>query len=128
MSKQLVVCCDGTGDVPDQRPTGVASPTNVAKLTLGLQIGDGAGFWGHEHRALIYPFRGGQVAPPKIFYQPPAPDVDEDGLKWEKLGFVVIDVDGPGGQAVYVDEDGAEVSIAAFGREAGAGGEPVALR
>jgi len=73
-------------------------------------------------------FRSGQVAPPKILYQPPAPDVDKDGLKWEKLGFVVIDVDGASGQAVYVDEDGTNVPIAAFGREAGVVGEPAALR
>ena len=43
MSKRLVVCCDGTWNVPDERRTGVAAPTNVAKLALGLQIGDGAG-------------------------------------------------------------------------------------
>lgn len=43
MSKRLVVCCDETWNVPDERRTGVAAPTNVAKLTLGLRMGDGAG-------------------------------------------------------------------------------------
>ncbi|MFL5862286.1 MAG: DUF2235 domain-containing protein [Solirubrobacteraceae bacterium] len=43
MSKRLVVCCDGTWNAPDERRTGVAAPTNVAKLALGLQIGDGGG-------------------------------------------------------------------------------------
>lgn len=52
---------------------------------------------------------------PRILYQPPTPDVDPDGLKWEKLGFVVVDVEGAGGRAVYVDEDGHEVTIEAFG-------------
>ncbi len=55
-----------------------------------------------------------RAAPPAISYQPPAPDVDEDGLKWEKLGFVVVDIDGPSGRAVYVDEDDTEVPIAGF--------------
>jgi uncharacterized protein (DUF2235 family) len=43
MAKRLVVCCDGTWNVPDERRTGVAAPTNVAKLALGVQIGEDAG-------------------------------------------------------------------------------------
>jgi uncharacterized protein (DUF2235 family) len=31
-----VVCCDGTWNVPDETRDGIASPTNVAKLALGL--------------------------------------------------------------------------------------------
>jgi 3',5'-cyclic AMP phosphodiesterase CpdA len=59
--------------------------------------------------------RGQHVTAPTIRYQPTTPDVDDDGLKWEKLGFVVVDVNGPSGQAVYIDEDGATVPITSFG-------------
>lgn len=55
------------------------------------------------------------VPAPRILYQPTTPDVDDDGLKWAKLGFVVVDLDGTGGHAVYVDEDGREVVIEEFG-------------
>jgi len=58
----------------------------------------------------------GSVSPPVILYQPPQPDVDANGLKWEKLGFVVVDIDGALGSATYVDEDGMETPIDAFGR------------
>lgn len=40
MSKSLVVCCDGTWDQPDQARDGVAVPTNVAKLALGVETSD----------------------------------------------------------------------------------------
>src|SRR5690349_21787959 len=43
MAKQLVVCCDGTWNVPDQLQGGVAAPTNVAKLALGIATGEGSG-------------------------------------------------------------------------------------
>lgn len=43
MSKRLVVCCDGTWNLPDERRTGVAAPTNVVKLALGVRSGDGTG-------------------------------------------------------------------------------------
>jgi hypothetical protein len=56
------------------------------------------------------------VAAPVILYAPPRPDVDADGLKWEKLGFVVLDIDGAQGHGTYVDEDGTETPINAFGR------------
>ncbi|MBU9765641.1 DUF2235 domain-containing protein [Mycobacterium sp. TNTM28] len=36
MAKRLVVCCDGTWNTPDQRTDGKPTPTNVAKLALGL--------------------------------------------------------------------------------------------
>jgi uncharacterized protein (DUF2235 family) len=36
MSKQLVVCCDGTWNTPDEHRGVVAAPTNVAKLALGV--------------------------------------------------------------------------------------------
>jgi uncharacterized protein (DUF2235 family) len=39
MPRQLVVCCDGTWNEPDELRNGVAAPTNVAKLALGLLAG-----------------------------------------------------------------------------------------
>lgn len=95
--------CLGNGGVPE-----LLSP----ELTLSSAFG-----WSTHliSRIAAVLRRGSNVPPPKILYQPPAPDVDDDGLKWEKLGFVVIDVDGPSGQAVYIDEGGAAVPIAAFG-------------
>jgi hypothetical protein len=57
----------------------------------------------------------GTAAAPVIEYAPPVADVDSDGLKWEKLGFVVLDIDGPAGSGIYVDEDGQEKVISAFG-------------
>jgi uncharacterized protein (DUF2235 family) len=36
MAKRLVVCCDGTWNRPDQLRDGVAAPTNVAKVALGV--------------------------------------------------------------------------------------------
>ncbi len=43
MPKQLVVCCDGTWDVPDQLNGGIAAPTNVAKLALGIATDEASG-------------------------------------------------------------------------------------
>jgi uncharacterized protein (DUF2235 family) len=40
MAKQLVVCCDGTWNVPDERHGGIGAPTNVAKLALGVVTGE----------------------------------------------------------------------------------------
>lgn len=42
MARRLIVCCDGTWNEPDQRRGGVAVPTNVAKLALGVLTGDGS--------------------------------------------------------------------------------------
>jgi uncharacterized protein (DUF2235 family) len=39
VAKQIVVCCDGTWDVPDETREGVAAPTNVAKLALCISVG-----------------------------------------------------------------------------------------
>ena len=36
MPRKLVVCCDGTWNVPDELRHGVAAPTNVAKLAVAL--------------------------------------------------------------------------------------------
>ncbi len=58
-------------------------------------------------------FKHGPPAP-KILWQPEEPDVDSQGLKWEKLGFVVLDIDGDSGDARYIDEDGNEFGITAF--------------
>ena len=60
-----------------------------------------------------------RVPEPSIEYEPPKPDVDRDGLQWEKLGFVVIDLDGGRGGAAYIDEDGTAVPISAFGADQG---------
>jgi uncharacterized protein (DUF2235 family) len=43
MPKALVVCCDGTWNEPDQLRNGVAAPTNVAKVALGVVSGEGTG-------------------------------------------------------------------------------------
>lgn len=32
MSKNLVVCCDGTWNTPDQKDNGLPCPTNVVKI------------------------------------------------------------------------------------------------
>jgi 3',5'-cyclic AMP phosphodiesterase CpdA len=58
--------------------------------------------------------------PPEIGYQPTVPDVDTQGLKWAKLGFVVIDIDGDDGKAWYVDEDNNEHRIDGFTPKSGA--------
>jgi hypothetical protein len=96
--------CLGNGGVPE-----LLSP----ELTLAGVFGWIAGLVSR----IIALFRRGQhVAAPTILYQPSKPDVDSDGLKWEKLGFVVVDVNGPSGEAVYIDEDGTKVPITSFGR------------
>jgi uncharacterized protein (DUF2235 family) len=41
--RRLIVCCDGTWNRPDQVRDGVASPTNVTKLALGIAPEDTAG-------------------------------------------------------------------------------------
>jgi uncharacterized protein (DUF2235 family) len=43
MTKRLVVCCDGTWNRPDQLDNGVAAPTNVSKVALGVAREDGGG-------------------------------------------------------------------------------------
>lgn len=43
MPKQLVLCCDGTWNVPDELRDGIAAPTNVAKLALGIVAGADGG-------------------------------------------------------------------------------------
>ena len=43
MSKRLVICCDGTWNIPDQASDGKASPTNVTKLALAVAPEDDAG-------------------------------------------------------------------------------------
>ncbi|AKS33550.1 DUF2235 domain-containing protein [Mycolicibacterium goodii] len=53
MVKRLVMCCDGTWNTPDQRTDGVPTPTNVAKVALGLASTDS---WGTEQR--LYYHRG----------------------------------------------------------------------
>ena len=36
MTKRLIVCCDGTWNRPDQMESGIAAPTNVAKIALAV--------------------------------------------------------------------------------------------
>jgi hypothetical protein len=43
MSRNLVVCCDGTWNEPDEERHGITEPTNVAKLALALSAGSDAG-------------------------------------------------------------------------------------
>lgn len=43
MAKRLVVCCDGTWNRPDEIREGVAAPTNVVKLWLGVASQDSHG-------------------------------------------------------------------------------------
>ncbi len=51
---------------------------------------------------------------PKVRFQTETPRVDRQGLKWEKLGYVVIDLNGDRGEAVYHSEDGATYQIDSF--------------
>lgn len=43
MSKRIVICCDGTWNVPDQNDHGVVTSTNVAKIGLAVAPRDLAG-------------------------------------------------------------------------------------
>ncbi|WP_243858644.1 phospholipase effector Tle1 domain-containing protein [Mycobacterium sp. DL440] len=43
MAKRLVVCCDGTWNTPDQTTKGKPTPTNVAKVAMGLASHDEQG-------------------------------------------------------------------------------------
>lgn len=52
---------------------------------------------------------------PKVDFQQKAPRVDRQGLKWEKLGFVVIEFDGEKATAVYHDEHGETHELKSFG-------------
>jgi hypothetical protein len=107
--------CLGNGGVPE---------LTLPQQTLAGALGWITGLISH----IATQFRARQVAPPKILYQPTAPDVDKDGLNWGKLGFVVIDVDGASSQALYVDENGAKVPIASFGSKPDVVEDRAALR
>lgn len=41
MPRRLVVCCDGTWNVPDEERRGITAPTNVTKLALAVVCGEG---------------------------------------------------------------------------------------
>jgi uncharacterized protein (DUF2235 family) len=43
MSRNLVVCCDGTWNLPDEERHGIPEPTNVSKLALSVSTGTDAG-------------------------------------------------------------------------------------
>jgi uncharacterized protein (DUF2235 family) len=51
LTKRLVVCCDGTWNRPDQMESGLAAPTNVAKIALAVlrEGGDGTSQLLHYH-------------------------------------------------------------------------------
>jgi uncharacterized protein (DUF2235 family) len=51
--RRLVVCCDGTWNRPDQARGGVACPTNVTKLALGVAEQDATGI-----EQILYYHRG----------------------------------------------------------------------
>jgi hypothetical protein len=36
MSKQVIICCDGTWNSPDQKDRGQVRPSNVAKIALAI--------------------------------------------------------------------------------------------
>jgi 3',5'-cyclic AMP phosphodiesterase CpdA len=52
---------------------------------------------------------------PKVKFKQKTPRVDRQGLKWEKLGFVVVELDGDEATAVYHDEDGKTYELESFG-------------
>ena len=94
--------CTGNGGVPvllTHRITGEAIKDALMKLWASI-------------KTLLRP--GRRARPPQIRYQPPSPDPDEVGLRWEKLGFVVIDLDGQAGRACYFDEDDRPTEIDLF--------------
>ncbi len=65
-------------------------------------------------RAFLTPKRW--TPAPKVKFKPKTPRLDDQNLKWEKLGFIVIDLDGNQGTAVYHGEDGELHEIDSFGR------------
>jgi hypothetical protein len=92
--------CLGNGGVPDllsHRLTFVGAFDAISGL-----VADVAAWFKHVPPA------------PKILWQPRQPDVDAEGLKWAKFGFVVLDIDGDSGTATYIDEDGHEFAIEPF--------------
>lgn len=64
--------------------------------------------------ALLKPKRWAARAP-RVKFKPQTPRVDSQGLEWEQLGFVVIDLDGDGGNALYHGEAGERYEIESFG-------------
>lgn len=42
MGRNVVVCCDGTWNEPDEEYDGVPEPTNVSKLALAVAATDGS--------------------------------------------------------------------------------------
>jgi 3',5'-cyclic AMP phosphodiesterase CpdA len=96
--------CLGNGGVPELLS---------AQLTLVSAFG-----WIRARLSELIARSKHRVAAPVVQYQPATPDVDSDGLAWEKLGFVVVDIDGATGSATYVDEDGHATAITGFGVDA----------
>ncbi len=94
--------CIGNGGVPELR-------SHVFTFTGAFQfIVDS----GRKLAAWLRPKRW--VWAPRVKFQPKTPRVDGQSLKWEKLGFIVIDLDGANGKAVYYSEDGEKYEIESF--------------
>ena len=64
MMRNLIICCDGTWNTPDQEQGGIPTPTNVVRLYNALDVTDNEG---HEQLAYYHP------------------GVGTDGNWWEKL-------------------------------------------
>jgi hypothetical protein len=94
--------CIGNGGVPELLSRGVFT------LSGGFQMIKNA--LSSTVAFAQHPF----VRAPRVAYEP-EPQENPDGLKWEPRGFVVIELKGAGGTALYVDEDGNEEPIRSFG-------------
>jgi hypothetical protein len=92
--------CVGNGGVPELLSKGVFTLSGAFQTIKDALKGAG--------KRILY-----RVPAPEISYKPEPAVRDE--LEWEKLGFVVIDLDGARGKAFYVDEDGKETPLELFG-------------
>jgi len=96
--------CIGNGGVPELL-SHVFTFAGAFQATVGFARKIGAVFTPERWAARA----------PKVEFEPKEPRVDGQGLKWAKLGFVVVDLDGPSGSAVYQEEGGATHEIKEFG-------------
>jgi hypothetical protein len=96
--------CIGNGGVPELR-SHVFTFSGAFQFCVGLV---------RKILASLTPRRLAARAP-KVKFQPKAPRVDRQGLKWEKLGFVVVELDGDKATAEYHDEDGEIYKLDSFG-------------
>lgn len=94
--------CIGNGGVPELRSRGIFTFSGAFQAISSLLS--------RVFARVSHP----RVGAPRVA-EMPLPDEDSDGLKWEQLGFVVLELDGRNGKATYVDEHGNESAIASFG-------------